>query len=55
LHRRDHSRLTAASPTCGAIAEARGENRVTSIPRSSINRSWLDSIVSRISSSLIEG
>ena len=34
---------------------ARGENSVRSIPRSSISRSWLPSIVSRISSSLIEG
>ena len=41
--------------SCGAIADARGENRVTSMPRSSISRSWLDSIVSRISSSLMDG
>jgi hypothetical protein len=37
------------------MAEARGENSVTSMPRSSISRSWLDSIVSRISSSLMVG
>ena len=38
-----------------AIAEARGEKTVRSMPRSSISRSWLVSIVSRISSSLMTG
>ena len=37
------------------MAEARGEKTVRSMPRSAMRRSWLVSIVSRISSSEIVG
>ena len=47
--------LTDSSPTWWPMAEARGEKIVRSIPRSAIRRSWLVSIVSRISSSEILG
>ena len=53
--RRAHSIATASSPTCGAIADARGEKMVRSAPRSLIRRNWFASIVSRISASLISG
>ncbi len=55
LHRRAHSRLTASSPRWWAMADARGEKTVRSMPRWSISGSWLVSMVSRISSSLIVG
>ena len=53
LHTRDHSRLVAASPMWCAIALARGEKIVTSVPRSRCILSCAPSRLARISSSLI--
>ncbi len=50
-----HGTATDWSPTCGAMAEARGEKIVMSAPRSLMRRSWFASIVWRTSSSLISG
>ena len=55
LQRIAHSLAIASSPTCGAMADARGEKIVRSAPRSLIRRSWFASIVSRISASLMSG
>jgi len=44
---------TWKSPMWCAMNEARGENKVTSLPRSFINRNWLVSMLWRKSSSLI--
>jgi len=46
---------TASSPTCGAMAEARGLKIVMSAPRSRISRIWFASRLSRISSSEMAG
>ncbi len=46
---------TASSPSWWPMAEARGENSVRSAPRSRCSFSWLASMVSRISSSLMRG
>lgn len=45
--------LTARSPMWWAMKDARGLKTVMSLPRSFMRRSWLASIVSRMSSSLI--
>jgi hypothetical protein len=44
---------TSKSPMWWAMKLARGENSVRSLPRSFIRRSWLLTMVSRMSSSLI--
>lgn len=52
---RDQAAEVAKSPMWWAMKEARGEKTVTSMPRSSISRSWLVSSDSRIWSSLMTG
>ncbi|WP_175518083.1 hypothetical protein [Sphingomonas sp. OK281] len=48
FERRAQMCATASLPTCGAIAEARDEKIVMSVPRLRRRRSWFPSIVSRI-------
>ncbi len=55
LQRRVQALDTASSPTWCAMVEARGENTVTSAPRSLIRRIWFFSIDSMISSSEMSG
>ena len=50
---RAHCALMAASPTWCSMEPARGEKKVTSLPRSRCSLSWAFSRLSRISSSLI--
>ena len=50
---RAHWALMAASPTWCSMEPARGEKKVTSLPRSRCSFSWAFSRLSRISSSLI--
>jgi len=54
LQMADHAALVAKSPMWCAMKLARGEKIVRSMSRSSIFLSWLASMVSRRSSSLME-
>ena len=53
LQARAQARAVAGSVTWCPIADAWGEKIVRSVPRSPASRSWLASMLSRISSSLI--
>ena len=55
LQTRAQATAVAGSSTWWPMADARGEKIVRSWPRSRATRSWLPSIVARISSSLIRG
>ena len=51
----DQAWLTNWSPMCWPMVDARGENKVKSMPRSRMSRNWLASTVWRRVSSLISG